>query len=92
MRIFIRGGKGNKDRYTILSNECLCALRDYWSVYKPKHPAGWLFLGLNNTHILPDSIATAFKEQVKKFGISKNVSIHSLRHYGERYKLVSDFT
>ena len=80
MRIFIRGGKGNKDRYTILSNECLCALRDYWSVYKPKHPAGWLFLGLNKTHILPDSIATAFKDHLKKSSVSKNVSIHSLRH------------
>ena len=29
MRLFISGGKGGKDRYTILSNECLCVLREY---------------------------------------------------------------
>jgi site-specific recombinase XerD len=80
MRIFVRGGKGGKDRYTILSNECLCALREYWSVYRPNHPAGWLFLGKNKTHILSDSIATAFKGLLKKSGIQKNVSIHTLRH------------
>jgi site-specific recombinase XerD len=82
MRIFIRGGKGGKDRYTILSNECLCVLREYWSVYKPQHPAGWLFPGNSNrqTHILPTSIATAFKDCLKISGIPKNASIHTLRH------------
>ena len=80
MRIFVCGGKGYKDRYTILSNECLCTLREYWSVYKPKHPNGWLFLGVgNHTHISPDAISNAFHKWAKCAGISKNVSIHSLR-------------
>jgi site-specific recombinase XerD len=81
MRIFVRGGKGGKDRYTLLSGECLCALREYWSVYRPKHPEGWLFLGAGkHTHITSDGIAIAFKAHIKRLGIGKNVSFHSLRH------------
>jgi len=81
MRIFIRAGKGKKDRYTILSNECLCVLREYWSMYRPKHKEGWLFTGIKNvTKITPDAIEVAFKSWIKRLGIQKNVSIHSLRH------------
>ena len=80
MRIFIRGGKGGKDRYTILSNECLCTLRKYWSAYRPKHPDGWLFLGAKGTRITPDAAANAFYVWIERLGITKNVSIHSLRH------------
>ena len=81
MRIFIRNGKGEKDRYTILSNECLCTLRDYWSVYRPKNKDGWLFPGYgNHTHITAHTVAKAFNTWVERLGIDKDVSIHSLRH------------
>ena len=81
MRIFVRGGKGGKDRYTVLSNECLCALRDYWSAYRPKHKDGWLFLGQGKyMHISDTGIARAFETWVKRLGIDKKVSMHSLRH------------
>jgi site-specific recombinase XerD len=81
MRIFVRGGKGGKDRYTLLSNECLCALREYWSVHRPKHPEGWLFLGAGkHTHITADGVSIAFGMWTKRLGIGKNLSIHSLRH------------
>jgi site-specific recombinase XerD len=81
MRIFVRGGKGKKDRYTILSNECLCALREYWSVFRPKHPDGWLFLGQGRRgHVSDRAIAKAFITRVERMGIQKKLSIHSLRH------------
>jgi Site-specific recombinase XerD len=81
MRIFVRGGKGQKDRYTLLSNECLCTLREYWSIYRPKHPEGRLFLGQGrHTHISASAIAVAFTKRVEQIGITKDVSIHSLRH------------
>jgi site-specific recombinase XerD len=81
MRIFIRSGKGGKDRYTILSNECLCALREYWSVHKPKHPDGWVFLDHSNrVPITTAGVSSAFNTWVKRIGIQKKVSIHSLRH------------
>ena len=81
MRLFIRGGKGGKDRYTVLSNECLGALREYWSIYRPKHPEGWLFLSpCKKSRITSRGVSYAFNTWVKRLGIQKKVSIHSLRH------------
>lgn len=39
-RLFIRNGKGGKDRYTILSTAVYRELRRYWSVHKNRK---WLF-------------------------------------------------
>ena len=81
MRIFVKGGKGKKDRFTLLSNECLCTLREYWSIYRPKSPEGWLFPGADNRkHITIDCIGSAFKVAVLRIGINKDVSMHTLRH------------
>ncbi len=81
MRVFVENGKGGKDRYTLLSNECLCTLREYWSIYRPKHPEGWLFPGLKKvTHITSAAIECAFNNQLEKAKIDKDVSIHTLRH------------
>jgi len=81
MRVFVEGGKGNKDRYTLLSNTCLHALRDYWRAYRPHHPQGWLFVGTHPTsHITVSTIQTAFYDAVKKASVTKRVSVHTLRH------------
>lgn len=81
MRVFVRKGKGGKDRYTILSTECLLTLRAYWAVYRPRHKDGWLFLGQQQrSHITIDAIEAAFDRAIERLGIDKDVSIHSLRH------------
>lgn len=81
MRIFIRGSKGNKDRYTILSRQCLDFLRDYWRKFRPNHPEGLLFPGWKNlSNITGDAVNDALKKWLGVAGISRNVSIHSLRH------------
>ena len=81
MRLFVEDGKGGKDRYTLLSETCLEVLREYWKKYRPKHPEGWLFLGIYNvSHITSDGIENAFNKAVKRANITKDVSIHSLRH------------
>lgn len=81
MRILIRGGKGNKDRYTILSDICLETLRQYWLMYRPKHPEKFLFLGMRKiTCVTESTIAAAFDKAVKSIGITKDVSMHTLRH------------
>ncbi|SFR19041.1 tyrosine-type recombinase/integrase, partial [Desulfoscipio geothermicus] len=81
MRVFVDCGKGGKDRYTLLSETCLSVLREYWKMYRPKHPEGWLFLGTYNvSHITSRGIEFAFRQAVKRTNITKNVSIHSLRH------------
>lgn len=44
MRIFVRDGKGNKERYTILPKVSLNMLREYYKKEKPQHKDGYLFL------------------------------------------------
>jgi site-specific recombinase XerD len=81
MRVLIRGGKGKKDRYTILSQNSLFALRDYWRKYRPKSPEGFLFPGLKNIgHITDDAIGQAICKTLARTNISKNVTPHTLRH------------
>lgn len=81
MRLFVEDGKGGKDRYTLLSQTCLDGLREYWKKYRPDHPEGWLFLGtFNLSHITTAGIGCAFTAAAKRAGITKDVSIHSLRH------------
>jgi site-specific recombinase XerD len=81
MRIFVRAGKGKKDRYTILSNECLCTLREYWTIFRPNHSEGWLFLGVGGYNkITTAAMKNAFDSWSSRTGITKSVSMHSLRH------------
>ncbi len=81
MRIFIRSGKGGKDRYTLLSKTCLDMLRRYWKGFRPEHPEGYLFLGVRSLdHITSDAIENAFYKALAASGVRKDVSIHSLRH------------
>ena len=81
MRIFIHGSKGNKDRYTVLSRQCLGFLREYWRNFRPSHPDGLLFPGCKNvSHITDRAINQALKKWLAAAGISKNISMHSLRH------------
>ena len=81
MRVFVECGKGGKDRYTLLSEACLDSLREYWKMYRPKHREGWLFLGTYDvTHITSMGITNAFNKAVKRTTITKNISIHTLRH------------
>jgi site-specific recombinase XerD len=76
--IHIRGGKGKKDRYTILSGVVVKALQRYWKVYQPRE---WLFEGQEpGKSYSIRSAEHVFKKAAFKAGISKDVSIHSLRH------------
>jgi integrase/recombinase XerD len=65
MRLFVECGKGGKDRYTLFSATCLRVLREYFRIYRPKHPEGWLFLGTYKvSHITSRGISFAFNEAV----------------------------
>jgi len=81
MRVSVRAGKGKKDRYTILSENALFALRDYWRKYRPKSPDGYLFPGTKNVgHISAAAVAYAIDHALVQTNISKNVTPHTLRH------------
>lgn len=78
MRIFIRQSKGNKDRFTILSQKNLLLLREYWKVF---HPTSWLFPGSSaDKPISTRTIQEAFKKSLRSTGISKDATVHTLRH------------
>lgn len=79
MQLLIRNGKGSKDRYALLSQANLTVLRDYWKVYRPKE---WLFHSRNHTgtHMTTKSIENLFRKYVQKAKITKNVTVHTLRH------------
>ena len=79
MQLFIRSGKGAKDRYALLSQANLEILRDYWKSY---HPKEWLFYSRINTgtHITPRAVQDIFHKFINKAKITKKVTVHSLRH------------
>ena len=80
MRLFIKGGKNKRDRYAVLSQTTLDALRKYWRVFRPSSPEGWLFPGMRNIgHITRAAISLAFIGCCEKTGINKEVTVHSLR-------------
>ena len=81
MRIFVKHGKSNRDHYTVLSQTTLEALRDYWRVFRPNSPEGWLFPGTKNVgHLTRAGVAFVFNVALGKTNIQKEVSTHSLRH------------
>jgi site-specific recombinase XerD len=77
MLINIRGGKGKKDRITILGKETLKLLRTYLKKFKPKF---WLFEGHDKQQMNPRNIQKIFKKYLKISGSMKECSVHSLRH------------
>ena len=77
MQLRIEQAKGKKDRYTLLSTKTLAFLRVYFKKYRPKV---YLFEGQFGDQYSTRSIQTIFQETVKKAGITKRVTVHSLRH------------
>jgi site-specific recombinase XerD len=76
-RIFIRSGKGSRDRYAILPKRALEALREYWAETRPKE---WLFVTKNGTKLTTKGISDAWKKYVKRSGFTKHITVHTLRH------------
>jgi site-specific recombinase XerD len=78
MLIRVRHGKGQKDRYTLLSKRALETLRGYW---RHARPETWLFPGLRVAAPLrPATVQRTFKGTVKAAGIKKAATPHTLRH------------
>jgi len=76
--IHVKQGKGRKDRYTVLSDIALSALREYYKKYRPEI---WLFPGsVDDKHITERTVQRVFEKAREKSGIRKTVSVHTLRH------------
>jgi integrase/recombinase XerD len=78
MVVHVRQGKGAKDRLVPLSLRLLQELRDYWRLCRPRT---WLFPGQKADGTMTSSnIQRRFSRLVKKVGLSKHCSMHTLRH------------
>lgn len=77
MMIKVRGGKGNKDRFTILSETLLKELREYYKLWKPRT---YLFEGPMGARYSPESVSKIVSGSAEKAQIKKRVTPHMLRH------------
>jgi site-specific recombinase XerD len=83
--IRIEQGKGQKDRYIMLSPRLLEVLRRYWRVTQPHRPkpqpTEYLFPSWRTDHHLcQTSLQLACREAALRAGIRKRVTVHTLRH------------
>ena len=80
MRIFVRAGKGGKERYTVLPRTSLEMLREYYKKYQPKHPEGYLFLNSEGNSLKVERTRVFFRRYRRKAKIDDKFVVHSLRH------------
>jgi site-specific recombinase XerD len=78
MMLRVEQGKGQKDRYVMLSPKLLEILRAYWKV---THPEVWLFPGdMPDQPITRSAVEQACQKARRVSGIKKPITPHSLRH------------
>ena len=80
MRIFVREGKGNKERYTILPKQSLEMLREYWRKYRQHKRRGRIFLSESGKAITVGVIREHFRKYRRKAKINEKATLHTLRH------------
>ena len=80
MRIFVREGKENKERYTILPEETLKMLRIYWTKYRQNRRRGRIFLSESGAAITVGVMREHFRQYRRKAKLSEKVTMHTLRH------------
>lgn len=77
MLIRVESGKGNKDRYTLLSKQILLDLRAYYLAYKPTK---YILEGQYGGQYSAQSIANVVSNAAEKANIRIRVTPHILRH------------
>jgi integrase/recombinase XerD len=78
MVIRVRQGKGQKDRYVMLSAKLLAELRRYWQIVRPTH---WLFPGASAQQPINQCrVQKACRRAGRDAGLTKAVNVRCLRH------------
>ncbi|MFS8639063.1 MAG: tyrosine-type recombinase/integrase [Gemmatimonadota bacterium] len=76
--LFVRGGKGRKDRYTLLSERAVAAVREY---LEREEVGPWLFPGPRPDRPLSTRSVQKIVAQARiAAGIDKHITVHTLRH------------
>lgn len=76
-RIFIRGGKGRKDRVVPMAIHIQKMLEHYMKEYRPNY---WLFEGVERKQYSGQSVNALVKAAAKKASVPQKVTAHMLRH------------
>lgn len=81
MTIIVRGGKGKKDRHTVLSSKLLKVLKLYYLSTKIK-PQTYLFPSKKNLNrpIATHTASNIIKRATERAKINKKVTSHTFRH------------
>lgn len=78
MVLIVRQGKGFKDRQVPLSESLLESLREYYRVFRPRK---YLFESAQTGGALSQrSVQAVFQRAKVQTGVSRKVSVHTLRH------------
>ncbi len=77
-QLWVRKGKGKKDRAIMLSPSLAIVLKKYIVKYQPQY---WLFEGLEKgMPYSPSSLSVLFRRARQAAKLPKHLSLHSLRH------------
>lgn len=76
-RLFVRGGKGKKDRCTLFSSKVWEQLKAYIEMYKPVE---WVFEGQNGGQYSERSLQKVFTLAKLRSMVNPNATVHTLRH------------
>ena len=76
-RLFVRGGKGKKDRCTILSPKVWEHLKNYIHLY---NPVDWVFEGQTGGQYSERSLQEVFTKAKLRSMVNPHATVHTLRH------------
>lgn len=75
--LFIKNGKGGKDRYTFFSETAQKYIKKYMEIYNPKY---YLFEGHTRGRYGESTVQRIFENAKEKSGVNRFVTLHGLRH------------
>jgi len=81
--LFIRNGKGARERYTPFGESARYWLKRYIEKARPLimcERANLLFCSMRGTPLTPDSLLSMVKKRSKASGVEKNITTHTFRH------------
>ena len=78
MLLRVEKGKGQRDRYAMLSPRLLQVLRTWYRAAAPSN--GCFPAGVSNAHLTPASLQQACHDAARQAGLRKRITVHTLRH------------
>ena len=81
LMVWVRDGKGARDRGAPLPRPLLVRLRRYWRDERPASPTKFLFVGKGGTAPLDDTtLQKTVRAAKEEIGLKKHTTVHTLRH------------